>query len=133
MIAAILFALAVVIVIVKRNTGVVALDKPTARGIVLRCGQRQAGIFRKRIHRLYQALSECGLADNEPAVVVLNGAGHNFRCGRSTTIHENHQWELLPAIAVRRHVAFLRGIPPMMRNDQLAFVEKFIRHSNPFT
>ena len=70
----------VVIVIVERNAGVLALDEAPAGRIVLSCGKRQPGIFGKRINGLDQAFAKGGLASDQAAVMVLNGAGNDLRC-----------------------------------------------------
>src|ERR1051326_6703761 len=47
-------AIAVVIVVVKRNVAVVALNEASARRVVVRGGQRQPGVLRQRINGLHQ-------------------------------------------------------------------------------
>src|SRR5581483_11693462 len=55
-----LFAFAVVIIIVERNTGVFTLNQASTGRVVLGGGQGQGGIFRKRIDGLNQALAKSG-------------------------------------------------------------------------
>ena len=57
-IGVILFALAVVVVVVEREVGVIALDQASAGGVVLGGGQGQAGIFGERVYGLHQAFAE---------------------------------------------------------------------------
>src|SRR5208282_140874 len=68
----ILFPLAIIVIIVEREIGVIALDQASAGGVVLRGGEGQAGIFRQRIHGLHQALAERDFANDKAAIVVLN-------------------------------------------------------------
>src|SRR5262249_16451094 len=96
-----LFLLAVVVVVVERNACVLALNQAAAGRVVLGGSECQAGIFRKRIHRLYQALAKGGFTYNQPAIVVLDGAGDNFRGGSRAAIDQHHQRIFFAAIAVR--------------------------------
>src|SRR5579871_4546378 len=50
--------IAVVVVVVKRNVAVIALDQTAARSVVVCRCQRQTGVFRQRIDGLNQAFAE---------------------------------------------------------------------------
>ena len=64
-------------------------------------GQGQSGVFRKRINGLHQALAESGFADDQAAVVILNGAGHDFRRRSGAAIDQHDQRIIFAAIAMR--------------------------------
>ena len=102
-----IFFLAVVIVVVERDVRVVALNQASARRVVLGGRQRQAGVFRQRIHGLHQTLAKCVFADDQPAIVVLNRARNNLGRRCRATIDQHHQRIFLAAIAVARNIALL--------------------------
>src|SRR5208283_4191488 len=126
----IVLALAVVIVIVQRLVGVIALDQASAGGVVLRGGEGQAGIFRQRIHGLHQALAERDFANDQAAIVVLNGSGDNFGGGGGAAIDQHHQRIILASIAVGRYVALFGGRAAVVGNDQLSLLEKFVGYAD---
>ena len=52
----VLFTLAIEVIVVERNVGIIPLDQTHTWGVVLRSGQGQTGVLRKRINRLHQPL-----------------------------------------------------------------------------
>src|SRR5208337_2700928 len=98
---------AVVVIVVKRDTVVVALDEASAGRVVLGGGQGQSRVLRKRIDGLHQALAEGGFTHNQAAVVVLNGACDDLgrRCG--SAVHQHNQRVVLATVAVGRAVHLL--------------------------
>ena len=72
-------AIAIEVIVVKRDIAVVALNQAAARRVVLCRGQCEASVIRKWIHRLNQTFAEGDLANDQPPIVVLNRSGHNLR------------------------------------------------------
>src|SRR5580692_305638 len=64
--------LAFVMIFVERNGFVIALDQPSARCVVTRCGQRKSGVLAERLNRLDQALAKGYFANDQPAVMILH-------------------------------------------------------------
>ncbi len=128
----VVLVLEVVVVVVKRNAGVFALDEAARRRVVLRRGESEAGVLGERIDRLDQPLAERGLAGDEAAVVVLNGARHNLGGRRGAAIHQHDQRILLAAVAVRGFVNLFGGGAPAMRNDHRAAAQELIGNVNAF-
>ena len=126
------FGFAVVVVVVERNVAVVALDQPSTGRVIVRRGERQASIFRQRIHSLHQTLAKRDFARDQPAVVVLNRSGNNLRRRSGEPVHQNHQRIILPAVAMLRHVTLLGGSAPMMRDDELTFLQELVGYANAF-
>src|SRR5579883_1157647 len=98
----------IVVIVVERYTAVVALDEPAAGGVVLRRGQRQSGVFGERKHRLDQAFAKSGFADDQPAIVVLDGSRQNLSGRRRSAVHEYNDWIVLATIAMAGAVNLLR-------------------------
>jgi len=63
--------LRMIVIIVKRNVVIVALNQPAARGVVAGGGQRQARVLAEREDSLNKALAEAGLAHHQGAIVIL--------------------------------------------------------------
>src|SRR5205085_7616831 len=98
---------AVVVVVVKRNVGVITLNQTSARRVVLGGGQRKAGVFGQRINCLHQTFTESSFADDQATIMVLNGTGNNLSRGCGPTIHQHNQRTFFAAVAARGHVALL--------------------------
>ena len=103
----VVLALAVEVIVVERNVGVVTLNQASARRVVLGRGQRQTGVLRQRINRLHQTFAESSFADDQAAIMILNRAGNNLsrRCG--SAVHQHDQRIFLAAVAVRGDVTLL--------------------------
>src|SRR6185312_535694 len=79
--SSVLIGVAVEVVIVERDVGVIALNQASAGGVVLGGCKREPSVLRERKNRLHQSLAKGDFARDQAAVVVLNGAGQNFRGG----------------------------------------------------
>ena len=55
----------IVVVVVERDVGVVALNETSGRRVVVIRGQREAGVFAQVVDGLHQALAEGGFADDQ--------------------------------------------------------------------
>ena len=76
-------------VVVGRNAVVVALDEASGGGVVVVCGEGEAGVVGGVEDGLDEALAEGGLADDEGAVVVLQGAGDDLRGGGGVSVDQD--------------------------------------------
>ena len=128
----ILRAVAIVVIVVKRNVAVVALNQAPAGRVVARRGQSQSGIFRQRIHGLYESFAEGDFADDQAAVMILNRSGNDFGGGGGRAVDQHHDGIIFAAVAVLRDVALLGGCAAVMGNDQLTPLQEFVRHANAF-
>src|SRR5271167_287236 len=122
----------VVVVVVQRDIAVIALNQTAAGGVVLGRGQRQSGVLRQRIHGLHQALAEGGLAGDQAAIVVLNGAGNNLSRRSRAAVHQHHQRILLAAIAMSRLVNLLRRSASVVGNNDLSLLQELVGHADAF-
>src|SRR5579862_280713 len=104
----ILFLIAIVIVIIQRDAGIIALDQASAGGVVLGSGQCQSGILGKRVDGLDKALAKGGFTRNQATIMVLNGAGDNLRRGSCSAIYQHDQGIILARIAAVRAINSLR-------------------------
>src|SRR5205807_869214 len=68
--------------------------------------------------------------DDKSAIMVLNRSRYNLGRRSCSAVHQHNQRIISPAIPVRCHVPALRGRPPMMRNNQLSFVQELVGNSN---
>ena len=69
----------IVVVVVKRNAGVVALNQAARGRVVVIGGKSKAGIFAEVVDGLHQSLAEGGFADDQRAVVILQCAAKQSR------------------------------------------------------
>src|SRR5580704_7417890 len=123
---------AIEIIVVKRNVGVVALNQTSAGRVVVSCGERESGIFGQRIDGLHQTLAECGFADDQATVVILNSSGDNFSRGSGAAVDQNHQRIFFAAVAVTRGVALLGRVAAVMGNNQLTFAQELVGDADTF-
>src|SRR6185437_12702958 len=87
-------------VVVQRDAFVGPLDQPSAGRVVMGGGQGQAGAIVEPHYGLHQTLAEGRLADDQATVVVLHRAGDDLgRAGRHV-VDQDHQGEIVPAVAV---------------------------------
>src|SRR5439155_4696391 len=101
----------------ERDIAIVALDQSSARRVVLRGGQRQPGIVRKRVYGLHQALAEGGLPNNQATIMVLDSARDDLSRGCRPTIHQHHQRVISPAVSTSGGVAAFRRGAAVVRDD----------------
>src|SRR5262245_9998408 len=66
------------VVLKERSVRVVALNQPSARRVVLRDGQGQGAARLQREDALDESLAEARLADDQTAIVILDGAGDDL-------------------------------------------------------
>ena len=91
-----------VVVIEERDVGIIALDQAAAGRVVVRGGERQAGVIAQRENGLHQSLAEGGLAQNPGAVMILQRAGDDLRGRSGIAIHQHHDRIIVAVIAVAR-------------------------------
>ncbi len=78
-----------VIVVVERDVVVVALDEAAGRGVVVIGGEGEAGVLGDLEDGLDEAFAEGGFADDESAVVILQGSGDDLSCGGGVAVDED--------------------------------------------
>src|SRR5579863_5165403 len=126
------FGVAVVVVIVKRNVAIVALDQATTRRVVVSRGEGEAGILRQRINGLNQALAERHFTDDQAAIMILNRSGNNFRRRGSQAIYQNDERIILATIAVLCDITFFCRRAAVVRNDDLTLLQELVSHAYAF-
>ena len=89
-------------------------------------GQRQAGVLAQVIDRLHQAFAKGGLADDEGAVVVLQGAADNLRGRSRSAVDHHHDGKALAAVAVRRCIIPVWKGAPALADDALPLGEQMV-------
>ena len=113
-------------IIVERNIFVVALDQAPAGSVVTRRGEQHSGVFAERELSLHQALTEAGLSNDQAAIVVLNGARHDFRGRGALPVDQHNYGNFQALISTQCVIAALRGQTPVMRNHNFVFVQKHV-------
>ena len=126
MIRIIFLTLAVVVIVVEREVGVIALDQASAGRVVLGCRQRQASVFGQRIDGLHQAFSD------QAAIVVLNGSGYDFGGRCRAAIYQDHQRIILASVASRCYVSLFWRRASVVRDDQLSLLQEFVGDAYAF-
>jgi len=116
----------IVIVVVKRDAGVVALNEAAGRRVVMVGRQGEAGIFAQIVYGLNEAFAEGGFTDDEGAVVILQCAGDDFGCRCGVAIDENYDGKLLAVVAVGGGVVLVGVGTAALGNDGLALGEKVV-------
>src|SRR5262249_22477253 len=79
------------VIFVDRQTRIIALNRSTARRVVLRRGKRQTRSVWKRKYGLHQSFSEAVLADDQSAVVILHRSGDYLRRGCAAAINQDYK------------------------------------------
>src|SRR5579864_5099018 len=123
---------AIVVIVVERDVAIVALDKASARSVVVSGGERQSGVFGQRVHGLHQTLAERDFANDQTAVVILDRARNNFSRRSRQAIHENDNRIVLATVAMLRDVALLGRGATVMRNDELSLLQELVSDANAF-
>ena len=116
----------VVVVIVERDAGVVALDEAAGRRVVVIGGERQAGVFAQVVDSLHQAFAEGGFADDQRAVVILQCAGNDLRRRSRAAIDQHHDGEGLAAVAMCCRVVLIGIGASALRDDALSLGEQMV-------
>ena len=108
---------------------VVALDGPARGGVIARGGQSEAGVT-NGVNRLDEPLAPGNFAHDQPAVVVLNCAGDDFRSRGGALVDEDYERSLEGLGAARRGeggVALRRTASGS--DDEVILTEECIRDS----
>src|SRR6516225_7148768 len=109
--------LAFVMIFVKRDGLVVALNQATARSVVTGRSEGETGILGERSDRLNQALAESGFANNQSTIMILNRASDDFRGRGRIIVDQDHQWNIQALIAANGVEPTLRRAAPVIRDD----------------
>src|ERR1700691_5218349 len=118
--------LGIIVIIVERNILVVALDQAPAGGVVTRGGEQHSGVFAERELSLHQALTEAGFSNDQAAIVVLNGARHDFRGRGALSVDQHNDGNFQALISTQGVIAPLRGQTPVMRNHNFVLVQEHV-------
>ncbi len=121
-----------VVIVVQGNIGVFTLDQAAAGRVVAGGGKRQSSPLAQGIHSLDQAFPEARLAHHQSAIVILQSACDDFSGAGGQAINKDDDRILVPAFAMVRVVAFLRGISPVVVDNQLVLLEEMIGDLNGF-
>ena len=108
MVRVIVLAVTVVVIVVEREIGVIALNQASARRVVLGSGECKAGVLRQRIDGLHQSFTEGDFADNQAAIVVLDRSGDDFGRRCRAAIHQHHQRIIPSTVTMGRNVPLFR-------------------------
>ena len=94
-------------------------------------GQRETRILAKRVNGLDETFSETCLADNQRAIVILEGAGNDFRGARALRIDQHDYRERIIGVRLLRSVGTVRTSGPSASlDDQLSFLEEGFANFN---
>ena len=121
-----------VVVVVERDVVVVALDEAAGGRVVVVGREGEAGVFGDLEDGLDEALAEGGFADDEGAVVILQGAGDDLGGRGGVAIDEDDDGELRPLLAVGGAVDLVGEGAAALRDDDLTLVEKLVAHVDGF-
>ena len=77
---------------------------------------------------LYQSLAERAAADDESAVVVLNGTCKDFAGAGATLVNEHHEGQLLERASSVAAELFARRLASLGIDNQLSAREEFVGH-----
>ena len=102
---------------VREQVAVVPLDPAAGRGVVARGRQREARAVGERVDALDEALAPRALAHDQPAVVVLDGPGHDFGSRRRAAIDQNDEGLVEVGAVARGEVLLRRGSGPALCVD----------------
>jgi hypothetical protein len=89
-------------------------------------GERQAGVLAQVVDGLHQAFAEGGFADDEGAVVVLQGAGDDLRRRGRAAVDQHDDGEGLAAVAVGGGVVLVGVGAPALADDALSLGEQVV-------
>ena len=116
----------IVVVVVERDAGVVALDEPARGRVVVIGGQRQAGVFAEVVDGLHQAFAEGGFADDQGAVVILQRAGDDLCRRGGVAVDQHDDGEGLAVVAVGGGVDLIGIGASALRDDGLALGQQMV-------
>ena len=123
---------ALVVIFVKGDGFVIALDEAAAGSVVTRGGESEAGVFREGLDRLHEALAEGGFANDQAAIVILNGAGDDFGGGSGVVVDEDDEGNGHALIAANGVEAALRSAAAVIGNDELTLFEEHVANGDGF-
>src|SRR5258708_2218362 len=124
--------LALVVIFVKGDGFVIALDQAAAGRVVTRGGESQASVFGERLHGLDETFAEGGFADDEASVVVLNGARDDFGRGCGVVVDQDDDRHVHALIAAHGVEAALWRAAAVIGNDKLTFFKEHVADGNGF-
>src|SRR5208283_5866254 len=84
------------------------------------------------LHGLHEALAESGFANHEAAIVILNGAGDDFRGGGGVVVDEDDEGHVQTLIAANGTEGALRCVQTMIGNDDLIFLKEHVANGDSF-
>ena len=123
---------ALVVIGVEGDGFVIALDEASAGSVIASGGESEAGVFRERRDSLHEAFAECGFANDQPAIMVLDSAGDDFRGGGGVVVDEDDEGHVHALIAADSVEAAFWGAASMIRNDELILFEEHITDGDGF-
>ena len=102
------------------------LDRTALRCVVQGRGELQGAIVVQRQHGLHRALAEAVGAHQHAALVILQGAGDDFRSRGAAAVDQYHQWHAFAGVGrVGIETQFGVGDTALGVDDQ-AFLEEVI-------
>src|SRR5437870_3732054 len=126
------FAFPIEVVVIERDVRVVALNQPSARGVVLSGGQCQSRVLVERIYSLNQSLAERSFAYDQSPVMVLDGSSDDLCSGSRASIYQHDEGILLAPVPMTGHIPFFRGRAAMVGDNQLTFAQELVGHTDTF-
>ena len=122
-----------VVVVVERDVVVVALDEAAGGRVVVIGRQGEAGVLGDLEDGLDEALAEGGFADDEGAVVILQGAGDDLGGGGGVAIDQDDDGVLVGALlAVGGAIDLVREGAAALRDDDLSLLQELVAHVDGF-
>jgi len=121
-----------VVVVVERDVIIVALNEAAGRCVVVIGGESETGVFGDLEDGLDQALAECGFADDECAVVILQCAGDDLSRRSSVAIDQDDDGELWSVFAARGAIDLVGEGAAALRDDDLTLLQELVGHIDGF-
>jgi hypothetical protein len=122
-----------VIVVVERDVVVVALNEASGGSVVVVGREGQTGVLGDLEDGLDEAFAEGGFADDEGAVVVLQGAGDDLSRGGGVAVDEDDDRVFVRTLlAVGGAVDLVGEGAAALGDDDLAFLEELVGHVDGF-
>ena len=95
-------------------------------------GEGEAGVFGDLKDGLDEALAEGGFADDESAVVILQGAGDDLSRGCRVAIDQDDDGELWSLLAASGAIDLIGEGATALGDDDLAFLKELVGHIDCF-
>ena len=93
------------------------LNQPATRRVVVRRRQREPGAAADPVDRLHERLAERRLADDVGAIVILEGAGDDFRRARTVTVRQRDDRDTGELAVLGRTIFLVRVRDAAVRGD----------------